>query len=180
MFDTLRAVFEARGPESKAVVWAHNSHIGDASATAMGRAGEINIGQLCRREYGDAAVLIGFGTDRGTVTAASQWGGAPETKNVRPAAPDSGGALMREVSHDRFFLDLRRPDEALAEALGGERAERFIGVLYLPETERVSHYAQAALQRQFDGYVWIEVTRFVEPLEGAKLRELAKSHPFST
>ena len=80
MFETLKAVFEARGPEAKAVVWAHNSHIGDASATQMGRGGEINIGQLCRREYGEAAVLIGFGTDRGTVTAASLWGGSPETK----------------------------------------------------------------------------------------------------
>jgi erythromycin esterase-like protein len=142
MFETLKAIFEARGPETKAVVWAHNSHIGDARATQMGQSGEINIGQLCRSEYGEAAVLIGFGTDRGTVTAASEWGGSPETKEVRPAVPDSWGALMREVSHDTFFLDLRNAGPALAEALEGQRPERFIGVLYLPETERISHYAK--------------------------------------
>jgi erythromycin esterase-like protein len=179
MFETLKAVFAARGPQAKAVVWAHNSHIGDASATEMGRGGEINIGQLCRREYGDKAVLVGFGTDRGTVTAASQWGGPPETKDVRPALPDSWGALMRAVKHDRFFLDLRDAGPELKQALADDRPERFIGVLYLPETERASHYAEAGLQRQFDGYVWLEVTRAVEPLDEAEARKLPKQHPFA-
>ena len=179
MFETLKAVFQARGADSKAVVWAHNSHIGDAAATQMGKQGEINIGHLCRREYGEAAVLVGFGTDRGTVTAATDWGGAAEIKNVLPSIPESWGALMRQGKADRFFLDLRNAEKGLEELLRRERPERFIGVIYRPESERVSHYATAALADQFDAYVWMETTRAVEPLSEGEAKGLPKTHPFS-
>lgn len=179
MFETLQAVMAARGPEAKAVVWAHNSHIGNAAATGMGLRGEINIGQLCREAYGEEAVLIGFGTDRGTVTAASDWGGPTETMEVRPSLPDSWGALMREAGAERFFLDLRGAPDPLDEALTLPRPERFIGVIYRPGTERVSHYVEAALSRQFDGYVWFEETRAVEPLPAVELEAMPQTYPFA-
>ena len=178
MFETLKAVLEARGPNAKAVVWAHNSHIGDASATGMGMRGEINLGELCRREWGDEAVLIGFGTDRGTVTAASRWGGEAETKTVLPSRPDSWGALMARAG-DRFFLDIRGAPDPLASALGRSRLERFIGVIYRPETELLSHYSEAVLARQFDGYVWLAETRAVEPLPAAEVEAMPATYPFA-
>jgi erythromycin esterase-like protein len=118
MFDTLLQVLEARGPAAKAIVWAHNSHVGDASATEMGRRGEHNIGQLCRRHFGTEARLVGFGTDGGTVMAASEWGGAHTVMSVRPSLPGSYGALFREAGRDRFLLDLRPGvHESLRQAL---------------------------------------------------------------
>ena len=179
MFETLRAVLEARGPGSKAVVWAHNSHIGDASATGMGMRGEINLGELCRREWGDDAVLIGFGTDRGTVTAAPRWGGPTETRTVLPSRPDSWGALMARAEPERFFLDIRGGGDALASALGRSRLERFIGVIYRPETELLSHYSEAVLGRQFDGYVWFRETEAVEPLPAAEVERMPATYPFA-
>ena len=179
MFRTLQAIFEARGPDAKAVIWAHNSHIGDASATEMGRRGELNIGQLTREEYGDDAVLIGFGTDRGTVTAASRWGGPTETKDVRPSMPGSWGALMRELGPDRFFLPIRGAPAAATDALMTERIERFIGVIYRPETELLSHYAEAVLGRQFDGWIWFEETHAVEPLPASEIELMPATYPFA-
>ena len=177
MFDTLQAVLRARGPEARAVVWAHNSHVGDASATAMGERGEINIGQLCREEYGQDAVLVGFGTDRGTVTAAHEWDGATQTMTVLPSIPESWGALMRQAEPHRFFLDLRRPD--LAAPLEPPRPERFIGVVYRPATELISHYAEAALSQQFDAYLWFEETRAVEPLPAVEIEAMPQTYPFA-
>jgi erythromycin esterase-like protein len=145
MFDALQAILEAGGPDAKAVVWAHNSHVGDAAATGMGERGEINIGHLCRREYGERAVLIGFESDRGTVTAADDWDEPGQTMTMRPSIPGSWGALMREAEPDRFLLDIRG-SRALAEALGPARPERFIGVVYRPRTERISHYVDADLR----------------------------------
>src|SRR3546814_2610023 len=107
MFETLQALLDARGPESKAVVWAHNSHIGNAAATEMGRAGEFNIGQLCRETYGSAALLVGFGTDRGTVAAASDWDGLMETKTVRPSRAGSYERLCHDAGAPAFLLGLR-------------------------------------------------------------------------
>ena len=178
MFDTLQAVFRARGPGAKAVVWAHNSHVGDARATAMGERGEINIGQLCREEYGRDAVLVGFGTDRGTVTAAHEWGGEMQTMTVLPSIPESWGALMRQPRPQRFFLDLRQPPD-LAAALEPSRPERFIGVIYRPATELISHYAEAALSRQFDAYLWFEETRAVEPLPAVEIEAMPETYPFA-
>jgi erythromycin esterase-like protein len=165
MMETLERVLVARGPGTKAVVWAHNSHVGDASATEMGRRGEHNVGQLCRRRFGEAARLIGFGTDRGTVMAASRWGGEPTVQGVRPSLGESYGGLFRSVNRNRFLLDLRRGvHDEVRRGLARQRLERAIGVLYLPQTERVSHYFQASLPEQFDAYVWFEETRAVTPV----------------
>ncbi len=178
MFDTLLQVLQARGPAAKAVVWAHNSHVGDASATEMGRRGEHNIGQLCRRHFGSEARLVGFGTDRGTVMAASEWGGAHKVMSVRPSLPGSYGALFREAGRDRFLLDLRPGvHESLRQALKPERLERAIGVMYLPGSERVSHYFGASLPDQFDAYLWFAETRAVTPL-GEHDATLPAGHPF--
>lgn len=179
MFETLQAVLKARGPRAKAVIWAHNSHIGDASATGMGARGEINIGQLCREAYGEAAVLIGFGTDRGTVTAAHEWDSATQRMEVRPSLPDSWGAVLRAADGASFFLDLRGAGAALDAALAEPRPERFIGVIYRPETERQSHYAPAALSRQFDGYLWFETTAAVEALPAVELEAMPQTYPFA-
>jgi protein-L-isoaspartate(D-aspartate) O-methyltransferase len=164
MFETLGHLLEARGPRSKAVVWAHNSHIGDARYTEMGvLREELNIGQLCRERFGDDAALIGFGTHKGTVAAASDWGGDMEIKRVRPSHRDSYERLCHEAGVPRFLLDLGR-DEALRRRLLEPRLERFIGVIYRPDTELTSHYAEASLPRQFDAFVWLDETKALTPL----------------
>ena len=162
--DALVAHLEAQGPRPKVVVWAHNSHLGDARATQMGEAGELNLGQLVRQRYGPEAVLIGFTTHRGTVTAASTWGGPAEHKRVRPALPDSYEALFHDLGLPRFSLILRDGGKALRE-LRQPRLERAIGVIYLPESERTSHYFSARLADQFDAVLHFDETRAVEPLE---------------
>ena len=180
MFSTLLAVLEARGPNARAVVWAHNSHVGNAAATEMGERGELNIGELCRKHFGGTAALVGFGTDRGTVMAASQWDAPPEVKTVRPSLPDSYGAVFRDARPKRFLLDLRRGvHEGLREALTPERLERAIGVMYLPESERMSHYFKASLPEQFDAFLFFEETRAVEPIAGRAEAGLPQDHPFA-
>jgi protein-L-isoaspartate(D-aspartate) O-methyltransferase len=164
MFDTLNSLLEARGRNSKAVVWAHNSHIGDARYTEMGAVREeLNIGQLCRERYGDEAALIGFGTHTGTVAAASSWNGDMEIKRVRPSHGDSYERLCHDAGAPRSLLDLGK-DKALRRRLLEPRLERFIGVIYLPQTELGSHYAQASLPRQFDAFVWFDETHALTPL----------------
>jgi erythromycin esterase-like protein len=167
MAETLEALVAHignQGREAKVVVWAHNSHLGDARATAMGRAGELNVGQLARERFGREAVLIGFTTYEGTVTASADWDEAAERKRVRPALPDSYEALLHDVGIPRFILPLRH-DGDVAAALGEPRLERAIGVIYRPETERVSHYFDASLANQFDAVLHFDATRAVEPLE---------------
>jgi erythromycin esterase-like protein len=176
MFSTLLALLEARGPNTKAVVWAHNSHVGNAAATDMRDRGETNIGELCRQHFGSATRLVGFGTDRGHVLAASRWGAAPESKAVRPSLLESYGALFREAGPERFLLDLRAPD--LKRVLHAKRPQRAIGVLYLPETERVNHYFEASLPNQFDAFVFLEETRAVTPVTDAT-KNLPNDHPFA-
>ena len=174
MFDTLQSVLKFRGPHSKVVIWEHNSHIGDARATEMSARGELNVGQLVRQKYGDAAYIIGFGTDHGTVAAASEWGGPMEVKQVRPSHIDSYERVCHEVQTDNFLLPLRYPLlEITREKLLQERLERAIGVIYRPEAELQSHYFYASLPRQFDEYIWFDETRAVEPLA----RETAKGAP---
>jgi erythromycin esterase-like protein len=164
MFETLGHLLEARGPGSKAVVWAHNSHIGDARHTEMGLSREeINIGQLCRERFGADAALIGFGTHTGTVAAASDWDGEMEVKRVRPSRVDSYERLCHDSRVPRFLLDFDR-DEALRRRLLEPRLERFIGVIYRPGTELMSHYSSASLADQFDAYVWFDETTAVTPL----------------
>jgi len=164
MFETLGHLLEARGSHSKAIVWAHNSHIGDARYTDMGVVREeLNIGQLCRERFGDDAALIGFGTHMGTVAAATNWGGEMEVKRVRPSHRDSYERLCHDAGMPRFLLDLDR-DEALRRRLLEPKLERFIGVIYRPETELMSHYSDASLPQQFDAYVWFDETKAVTPL----------------
>ena len=165
MFDTLLQVMGRRGPEAKAVVWAHNSHIGDARATAMGEAGEWNLGQLCREWFGDQAALVGFGTHTGEVAAASDWGGEMELKAVRPSREDSWERVFHDAGHAACLVDWRTRAE-LAGALAKTRLERAIGVIYRPETERLSHYFDARLSQQFDALVWFDETTAVTPLQG--------------
>jgi erythromycin esterase-like protein len=168
MFDTLRALLQRRGPAAKAVVWAHNSHIGNAAATEMGWSGEFNIGELCRTAFGEGAALIGFGTDRGTVAAAHDWGREMQVMEVRPVRPDSHEALFRAHAPARSLIDLRpAAAPALRNALARPRLERAIGVIYRPATERRSHYFEAVLPEQFDAFVWFDETHAVTPLPGA-------------
>ena len=180
MFETLQRLLEQRGPDAKIVVWAHNSHIGDALATDMGGArGQINLGQLCREAHGDQAALIGFGTDHGTVAAASRWNGPMQRMAVRPARDDSYESLAHRTGIERFLLDLRAGHhETLRHRLRPERLERFIGVIYKPETERQSHYAKASLSAQFDAYVWFDATEAVTPLTGDSGEPPADTYPF--
>jgi erythromycin esterase-like protein len=154
-----------RGTRPKIVAWAHNSHLGDARATEMGsRRRELNVGQLIRERHGSDAVLVGFSTHRGSVTAASDWGAPAERKQVLPSRPDSHENVMHATGMRRFLLPLRGHEPHLR-ALHESRLERAIGVIYRPETERQSHYFFADLPQQFDALIHIDVTRAVEPLE---------------
>jgi len=173
MVDTLQELvrfLDRTRPGARVVVWAHNSHLGDARATEMGEHGELNVGQLVRLEFGAKAVLVGFTTYTGTVTAASEWDGPAHRKRVRPALAGSYERLFHEVQIPRFLLPLRT-DIELASALAAPRLERAIGVLYLPETERPSHYFHARLVDQFDYVLHFDETRAVEPLERHALWE---------
>ena len=144
MFETLKNLLAYHGSDSKAVVWAHNSHVGNAGATEMAARGEYNLGQLCRREFGERAYLVGFGTHSGTVAAASEWDGPMEIKTVRPALPNSYEQLCHATGLARFMLGLRGRDDLCGPAgLGNERLQRAIGVIYRPETELASHYFRA-------------------------------------
>jgi len=175
MFETLCQLLEAGGPDAKAVVWAHNSHIGNAAHTEMGQVrGELNIGQLVKERFADNARLIGFGTHTGTVAAADDWDEPMQVKRVRPSLPGSWEEVSFETGLPRFLLDLREPPEAAL----GTRLERFIGVIYRPETERWSHYAEAELGNQFDGWVWFEETRAVTPLGGPEQAGEDEMWPF--
>ena len=167
MVDTLDALVRHLGrrqPNPKVVVWAHNSHLGNAGATEMGRRGELNVGQLMRTRFGTSARLIGFTTHDGTVTAASEWDGPAELKRVQPSLPGSIEHVLHETEIPRFFLDLRGHRRAL-DAFQHPYLERAIGVIYRPETERMSHYFQTRLLDQFDSVIHIDRTRGVEPLE---------------
>ena len=179
MFDTLQSVLEFRGPQSKAVIWEHNSHVGDARATQMSARGELNVGQLARQAYGDKAYNIGFGTDHGTVAAASEWGGPMEIKQVQPSHIDSYERVCHEVATDNFLLPLRKPlKEITHKKLLVERLERAIGVIYRPETELQSHYFYASLPNQFDEYIWFDETRAVDPLTKETMKGMPDTFPF--
>lgn len=154
---------------AKIVVWAHNSHLGDARATEMGRYGEINVGQLTRQRYGEQVRLIGFTTYRGTVSAATDWDAPVEQIHVRPGLNGSYEKLLHEVGIPAFFLPLRGQD--YPPELERQRLERAIGVIYQPQTERQSHYFQASLPSQFDGVIHIDESRALEPLDRTSEQE---------
>ncbi len=167
MADTLNELMRhlsGRVENPKVIVWAHNSHLGDARFTSMGRAGEWNVGQLIRQEYGDAAFLVGYTTHHGTVTAARNWDEPADRRQVRPAFEQSYEDLFHRAGLDRFYLPLRDPGEALG-GLHQERLERAIGVVYHPHSERASHYFLCDIARQFDGVLHFDETSALEPLE---------------
>lgn len=168
MMETLLALVEHLQEftsSAKIIVWAHNSHLGDARATEMHDRGEFNLGQLVRQKYNSDAVSVGFTTYSGTVTAASEWDAPAERKQVRPALGNSYESVFHEVSYPRFMLDLRNPTSDLTFNLRAPRLERAIGVIYRPETERQSHYFSARMADQFDAVLHFDETRAVEPLE---------------
>ena len=170
-----------RGRPAKMVVWAHNSHVGDARATELGSQGELDIGQLVRERHPGSCRLLGFTTYTGTVTAASDWGGPAERKWVRPALPDSVEELFHDAGEKGFMLSFGHAPQA-AQTLRSARAERAIGVIYRPATERQSHYFRSRVADQFDAVIHIEETRAVEPLErtaGWERGEVPETYPFA-
>jgi erythromycin esterase-like protein len=177
--DNLTAHFIQQGEQPKGIIWAHNSHLGDASATDMARRGEVNAGQLMRERHPDETVLVGFTTYSGTVTAASDWGEPAEQKRVRPGMSDSYEELFHEVEIPSFLLtmcDHRNLNRRLAAPL----LERAIGVIYRPDTERSSHYFHARLSEQFDAVIHFDHSRAVEPLERTsqwEAGELPETYP---
>jgi erythromycin esterase-like protein len=175
--DELAAYLGSPERPAKAVVWAHNSHLGDARATELGERGELNVGQLVRERHGRASLVVGFTTYTGTVTAASDWGLPAERKVVRPALPGSWEELFHRIGPPRFMLE----PKALR-GLGGRRLERAIGVIYRPQTERQSHYFHARLADQFDVVIHIDETHAVEPLERTsewEEGELPETYPWA-
>jgi protein-L-isoaspartate(D-aspartate) O-methyltransferase len=165
MFETLRALLRHHGCRARAVVWAHNSHLGNAAATSMSARAETNVGELCRSTFGDGCYAIGFGTDHGTVAAAQDWDADVEIMRVRPSHEASYERVCHDTRLPGFLLPLRRPKlEDARAALVAERLERAIGVIYRPESELVSHYFHASLPRQFDEWIWFDETTAVEPL----------------
>jgi erythromycin esterase-like protein len=182
MFETLDHLLAAGGPDAKAVVWAHNSHIGDARETGMGRErGELNLGQLCRQRWGEQARLVGFGTHSGTVAAANDWDEPMQVMDVRPSLPESIERLAHDAGLPRMWLPLAAStgaDDGLAQALATPRLQRFIGVVYRPQTERWSHYVECVLPRQYDAWTWFDTTRAVTPLPGPTLPGADDTWPF--
>jgi erythromycin esterase-like protein len=184
MMQTLQALerhLESKQLPAKIIVWAHNSHLGDARATEMGwRRGELNVGQLVRQAYGSAALLVGFTTHRGTVTAASDWGEPAQRKKVSEALEGSYETLFHDTKMKSLLLDLRTGNEA-TRGLRDSRLERAIGVVYHPRTERVSHYFDAELPSQFDVVLHLDETRALEPLERTAQwdkGDLPETYPF--
>ena len=180
MFDCLRQLLAFHGERAKIVVWAHNSHVGDARATEMAARSEWNLGQLCRQELPAGSVhVVGFGTDHGTVAAASYWGGEVERKQVRPSHPDSYERVCHDTGVPGFLLSLQpAQDPELLSRLAEQRLQRAIGVVYRPETERASHYFHAELPSQFDEYVWVDRTTAVEPLATRDVDGMPDTWPF--
>jgi erythromycin esterase-like protein len=181
MMSTLDALLEYAGRSGRprrAVVWAHNSHLGDARATGLGAAGELNLGQLVREKYGSTSCLIGMTTHAGGVTAAREWNAPAELREVRPSLAGSYERLFHEVGVPWFMV--RLSDPVVARALTSPaRLERAIGVIYKPESERASHYFPARLPDQFDLVVHLDETRALEPLDKWARREadLPETYP---
>jgi erythromycin esterase-like protein len=181
MMETLESILafvSQHHGSARGVIWAHNSHLGDARATSMSRRGELNLGQLVRERFGSRATLVGFTTHDGTVTAASDWDGPAERKRVRPSLAESYEHLLHGAGLQRFLLWLK--DGAVRDPLMTPRLERAIGVIYRPESERVSHYFQAQLPHQFDAVVHIDRTTALEPLDRWARHEpdAADTYPF--
>jgi erythromycin esterase-like protein len=181
MFDTLQSLRTFYGPDARGVVWAHNSHVGNAAATEMSARGELNLGQLCRAALHEAVYAVGFGTDHGTVAAAFDWDEPMHRMRVVPAHADSYEHLFHASGRPAFALALREPRRAaVREELLPPRLERAIGVVYRPDTELASHYFHASLPHQFDELVWFDETTAVESLAagGQPAADLPETYPF--
>lgn len=178
MFDTIQFLLEHHGPSSKIIIWEHNSHIGNALATQMGSIGEHNVGQLCRQKFGKDAYLVGLMTDHGTVAAASHWGGPMQVISLQPTRADSYETLFHQTGLPHFLLPLRNQNEELLNALQRPRLERAVGVLYLPQSERTSHYFKANLAQQFDEVCWIDETHALTPTTFVTETEEPDTFPF--
>lgn len=166
MMDVLNRLLAHMGPDSKAVVWEHNSHVGDFRATYDGRSGHVNVGQLAREQHGDLAFAVGFGTHRGTVTAAPAWDAPHAYTRVPPARETSFEAIFHEAGLDRFYLDLKGPLlETGGDWLFQSRAERAIGVVYDPDREGWSNYVPSRLAKRYDAYLFFDETLALEPLD---------------
>jgi protein-L-isoaspartate(D-aspartate) O-methyltransferase len=164
MADTVEHLLDFHGPAAKIIIWAHNSHIGDARYTDMATArDELSLGQLCRQRFNEMTSLVGLGTHCGKVIAADDWDGEAEAKQMNPSLPESCERLCHDTAKPRFLLDLRA-DEELHASLVEQRLQRFIGVIYRPETERLSHYMSASLSRQYDAFLWFDETHALSPL----------------
>jgi erythromycin esterase-like protein len=170
--DLLRQHFARGGTPARCVVWAHNSHLGDARATEVAREGELNLGQLLRERHPGQTFSLGFSTFDGTVTAARDWGGAAERRTLRAALPDSHEAVLHAVGLPRFLLPLGEP--AVTRALAEPRLQRAVGVVYQPERERRSHYYSVSLAHQFDALIHLDRTVAVEPLDASERQPLAE------
>ena len=180
MFHTLKSLLSYFGPDTKAVVWAHNSHIGNALATEMYSRGEINIGHLCKEHFGETSYHIGFGTHTGTVAAAHHWGDKMEVMQVNGSLTNSYENLCHKTQIDAFTLPLKEKDSGkkLRELLNTPKLERTIGVMYRPKTERISHYFHAVLPSQFDEYIWFDTSKAVTPITASNVTpKLLESHP---
>lgn len=179
MFETLQNLMQFHGPRAKALVWAHNSHIGDAHATEMTARAEHNLGKPCARDFGQDSYRIGFGTDRGTVAAAAQWDGAIKTMDVRPAHRLSYEHQFKLTGLPGMILPMRPGQELdMIEELVNPRLERAIGVIYRPLSELAGHYFEAALPHQFDEYIWIDETRAVTALSASRDPAIPDTFPF--
>lgn len=164
MFERLQAILNFHGETTKAVVWAHNTHLGDSRGTDMKDYGQINLGQRVREAFGDSAYIIGMGTDHGEVAAAPRWDRPVEIQQVPPSHQDSYEYLLHQVKADNFMLPLRHAhNDVLREKLLAERMERGIGVAYDPKNELKKHYYRASLPRQFDEYIFFDETHAVKP-----------------
>jgi erythromycin esterase-like protein len=179
MMSTLQAMLAHRGERSRAVVWAHNSHVGDAGATEMSERGETNIGELARKNFGQSAYLVGMGTHKGTVAAASAWDAPMRVRTLLPSHPDSFERICLESGVHAFMLPLRAPKvESLRDMLRPALLQRAVGVVYRPETEFLSHYLMASVGRQFDEWIWFEETKAVDAKAGATEDEDPGTYPF--
>lgn len=180
MFETLESLLKHHGPSSKAVIWEHNSHLGDAMATDMGARQEINVGYLCHQRFGDSAYLIGQLTDHGTVAAADVWDGPMEVMDVVPSRDGSYERLCHDSRREAFLLHLRNPRrEDVRVELERPLLERAIGVIYRPKTELQSHYFRASLPHQFDELIWFDRSQAVQPVGRTEAEAFASQHPFS-
>jgi len=179
MFEVLKLLLEEHQPDSKVIVWAHNSHVGNAAATELAEQGETNLGELCKKQYGTDVYSLGFGTDRGTVAAASEWGGPVQLKKIRPSHHQSYERVMHDTGIEAFLLPLKAPlRKDVREELKVSRLERAIGVIYKPETEMESHYFRAKLPQQFDEYIWFDTTNAVNALSSIQVDGPFTTFPF--